>query len=483
MGTNNQIKSVTATVIFEGSALNRDEKIGGNILSIKKLNVNGEIRSFIGKPAIRHYLFETLRRGFQWSVAKVTGQGQVVQFDITKDDILTSHELDAFGYMYTVGREAITRKSPIGITKAVSIHPYEGDLAFYANHDLIERGRKAGLNVNPNPVNKEEHNSFYKASFSIDAELIGKDVWLVEDFQHENQILQLHIAKPQIVTLKGVERRTADEGREYYDVSDKKIYVEGFSLAVDKDLMQENLEKKNVEAHLVFDGQDRRSKFRVFDYEYQEESESYLFAVTREPRHDESAKTLTIEIGAVRSIPITGEPKRNEQGELVFSVNDGDVLIKRRPTGPHTVTFLLSEQQKKQRIGELLETVRAGLYAQSSGESNTIVPLFMVASGVRVPSPVFHPFIDIVVEDGKWKVIGVEDALKNPWIDGAVYVQDCERLKISGACDSTRTTRNWEDFLSAVGVSSSQSTPVPTAAGPEGSGSTGASGNEPIQER
>jgi CRISPR-associated protein Cst2 len=58
--SNGNIKNVTVTVIFEGSALNRDEKIGGNILSIKKLNVNGEVHSFIGKPAIRHYLFQTV---------------------------------------------------------------------------------------------------------------------------------------------------------------------------------------------------------------------------------------------------------------------------------------------------------------------------------------------------------------------------------------------------------------------------------------
>src|SRR5690606_9369404 len=151
------MKNITLTVIFEGSALNRDEKVGGNILSIKKMNVNGEIKSFISKPAIRHYLFETLQKAFQenWNGASVTSQGQVVQFDIATDDILTSSELDAFGYMYTIsGENSLTRKSPIGITKAVSLSNYEQDLAFYANHDLVKRANQNGLNVNPNPYNK-----------------------------------------------------------------------------------------------------------------------------------------------------------------------------------------------------------------------------------------------------------------------------------------------------------------------------------------
>lgn len=181
-------KNVTVTIIFDGSALNRDEKIGGNILSIKKLNVNREVRSFIGKPAIRHYLFQTLQKAFGWKEAKVTSQGQVVQFDITQDDILTSEELDAFGYMYTLGGQtAITRKAPVGITKAISLCPYEADLAFYANHDLVKRGQGQGLAIDPNPYNKEEHASFYKVSFSIDVEKFGIDIWLADDYDQNTK--------------------------------------------------------------------------------------------------------------------------------------------------------------------------------------------------------------------------------------------------------------------------------------------------------
>jgi CRISPR-associated protein Cst2 len=189
------IKNITITIIFEGSALNRDEKIGGNILSIKKLNVNGEIRSFISKTAIRHYLFQTLNRGYNWTPAKVTEQDQVVQFDLTQDDILSNPELDIFGYMFTAGDQSITRKSPLGITKAISLSSYESDLVFYANHDLVARGRQEGLNVNPSPVNKEEHSSFYKVSFTIDAKIIGNDTWIVEDCKYENGKLSLFIAK------------------------------------------------------------------------------------------------------------------------------------------------------------------------------------------------------------------------------------------------------------------------------------------------
>jgi CRISPR-associated protein Cst2 len=334
--TTNQIKNVTVTVIFDGSALNRDEKIGGNILSIKKLNVNGELRSFIGKPAIRHYLFQTLKAAFAWKEAKVTGQGQVVQFDITLDDIVSSEELDAFGYMYTLGGQtSITRKAPLGITKAVSLAPYGADLAFYANHDLVRRAHGQGLSVDPNPYNKEEHSSFYKVSFTIDCQILGNDFWLVDNF---------------------------DPGKKEVTIKYKENNQE-------KEL---KFVKERVEAEKI-----NGSKYRI--------------------------------------------------------------------------KFALEHESRKKRLLNVLEAIRNGLYAQSSNESNTIVPLFLIAAGVKVPSPVFHPFIDVRRENGQWKVIGVTDALRNAWIDGAVYLRDCERLKVDESLKSGRD--NWENFLRDVGLS------------------------------
>ncbi len=329
---NTQIKNTTMTIIFDGAALNRDEKIGGNILSIKKMNVNGEIRSYISRPAIRHYLFETLKKSYNWKEAAVTGQGDVVQFDIEKDDIISSPELDAFGYMYTIsGQNSLTRKAPVGITKAISLSSYEADLAFYANHDLVKRGIASGLNVTPNPYNKEEHSAFFKVTFTIDANILGYDTWIIDSFDVERQQIQI----------------------------------------ADKEFIKQH--------------------------------------------------------NGIRTQEIEGIEKL----KLIFE---------------------LDHNTKKQRTKQILESIKNGLVAHSSGETNTIVPLFIIAAAIKVPSPVFHSFIDIS-RNGEAKIIGISDALKNGWLEGNVFIQDCDRLKISETIkQDQKVTMNWQDFLENVGI-------------------------------
>jgi len=189
MTTNNNIPSITMTVIFEGSALNRNEKIGGNILSVKKLNVNGEEKTYLSKGAIRHYLFNTLVRAENWKEAKILPDREVLQFDITADDILSCEELDVFGYMNTT--QSQTRKTPLHITKAISLFPYEQDMGMYANHDLVRRAKEQGNDANPNLFNKEEHTSFYKITFTVDSDKLGVDKWIIPRFEYENGNLNL----------------------------------------------------------------------------------------------------------------------------------------------------------------------------------------------------------------------------------------------------------------------------------------------------
>ncbi|MGK9475603.1 type I-B CRISPR-associated protein Cas7/Cst2/DevR [Melioribacter sp. OK-6-Me] len=356
------MKNVTLTMIFEGSALNRDEKVGGNILSIKKMNVNGEIKSYISKPAIRHYLFDTVNKKYEWEKTNVLfGKKDIIQFDITQSDIISSPELNAFGYMYTISEQgAITRKSPIGITKAVSIFSYGQDLAFYGNHDLVSRALNQGIKASgnkypaPDPYNKEEHTSLYKVSFSIDEKLFGFDTWIIDKKpQYNNNELLIKIVDKQ----KRIRCRK--------DSNDENLYF---------------IEK--------------------------EENSS------------------RIEIGRI----------------ITEQINPNTYKIK----------FVLAENTKKERIQQILNAIKNGLHSQSSGEANTIVPLFIIASGVTIPSPIFHSYIDVKREDGQFKVIGIKDCLENGWIDSKVYLKCSERIPVN--IQDNNITYDWEEFLKEVGL-------------------------------
>ena len=330
---NSNIPNITLTVIFEGSALNRNEKIGGNILSVKKINVNGQEKTFISKPAIRHYLFTTLNRANSWKEADVTVDGNVIQFDVLKNDIISCEELDVFGYMNTT--VGVTRKGTLGITKAVSLFPFEQDMAIYANHDLVRRGRLQGMdNINPDPYNKEEHTSFYKITFTIDSEKLGIDTWIIESYKIEDNNLVLSNGK---------------------------------------------------------------------------------------------------------SIKFTN------QSNNTFTVTNGEIIIKKIDNKHYLVTF--NSSKKDERIDAVLQAIKNGLIAHSSGETNTIVPLFMIAGAVKVPSPVFHSFIDVRKNDkGQFEVYGVKDALKNGWLENDIFIEDSERLTYPGKNDNNLIT-DWDSFL------------------------------------
>ena len=362
------MKNITITIIFEGSALNRDEKVGGNILSIKKLQKGEKTVSFIGKTAIRHYLFSTLNKAFGWKEAKVRLHRDVVQFDITKDDILTSEELDAFGYMYTIGEQmSITRKAPVGITKSVALTEWNGDMAFYCNHDLVNRAKDQ--EATPNPFSKEEHLSFYKLSFTIDVERLGKDEW---------------------VFSKKVEKN-------------RKVYI------------RELVEHDN--------------KIEIKEKSSEGEEEKVIFEHT----FPENISEL------------------KNKGNLV--IVDDEKKIK--------FEFILPIEKKKKRIKQLLTAIKDGFYAQSSGEANTIIPLFIIGAPVKIPSPIFHPYIEIEeIEKGKsYKVKGISNGFKNSWLyeNGKVYIWT-DGIKINyeeGEIDKDKIEKiekNWDKFLKECGI-------------------------------
>jgi len=246
--------AVTITMIFEASALNRDEGAGGNIITIKKLaRGDGKVYSFISRPAIRHYLFTTLHRmnPERWKATPVSVSQKVVQFKILMkakeqnsanefyeiaNTIKDSAELDVFGYMVTLGKEGetggnITRKAPLGITKAISLEPWQGDMAMYANHELVRRGISQGYDATPDPYNKEEHFSYYKVSFVLDLERIGKDEWYGQEIKKENEEILLTVVKGKNKSKNKIIKIPIEKGdilqngkeRVYFEVNEDEI--------------------------------------------------------------------------------------------------------------------------------------------------------------------------------------------------------------------------------------------------------------------
>lgn len=376
MSNNNSFKDITVTIIFEGSALNRDEKIGGNIQSIKKVTIGNKIVSFISRSAIRHYLFNTLIKKFpdDWKAASVTGQGTVAQFDIIKDDIISSAELDAFGYMYTISSEnSLTRKAPVGITKAIALFPYNQDMAFYANHDLVQRANRDGLNLTPNPFQREENISLYKLSFTIDSKILGEESWIVDsnnvDYKEDKKILKIRITK-------------------------------------------ENKEK-------------------IIEYTCE--------------KNQDGKRQYVIE----------------KEGKILGTISLKNISEEERNTNLLRLSFKLSDEIKKRRIYQILTAIHNGLVAHSSGEDNTIIPLFMIAAPVKVPSPIFHPYIDILMVDGKLQILGIKDCITNSWVvesgngeneNKKVYIKDSERLRVSKEGLENNLFDDWYSFLNACGL-------------------------------
>lgn len=348
------MRYLTITVVYRAHALNRDEKIGQNVLSVKKLTYQDRIHTFISKPALRHYLFQTLYLANEgdpeWEPAPLQASDKVIQFDLTKASILTHAELDLFGYMQTAGRP-LTRKAVVGITKAISLYPYAGDMAFYANHDLVQRLAKiAEATPNPNPYQKEEHTSLYKVHFVIDTRRLGQDEWILPKAEVN--------ASNTCIEFKVVEAK------------------------------EENQEQEQTE---------------------QEED-----TTQRQSRKNKSKSANSAVI-----LSITDLKKTSQGPDHIYEHPNGKVIVKGSGSGPYQVQFVLGAGGRRRRLLALIQALQGGLYAQSSGETNTLVPVAFVAAFTKVPVPILEPYFfwppTPTHQEDECPLPLHADLLNNPW--------------------------------------------------------------------
>ena len=215
----NDMKGITGTVIFESSALNRDQSVG-NITTLKKLSVGTDSFVFLSRPWVTNKLFSTLAEIYpdSWKPGELTSSKGVIQHRLldTQDrelkifqDIVRNAELDAFGYMSTAAKTkkrgkdtqkeeegpqeedkssstTLSRKAAVSLTKAIALYPWRGDMSFYANHAFVSRmnastDRTAGKLETPNPYSREEDYNLFKFSFTIDLTRFGKDLWVFDE--------------------------------------------------------------------------------------------------------------------------------------------------------------------------------------------------------------------------------------------------------------------------------------------------------------
>lgn len=172
-------KGLSITLVFKGQSLNYGEGIG-NISELKKLTRgDGSVYTYASRQALRYDIVRLGNKLFDWKYYDIVDDKQgTVQFkkELTIKD---SEEMDLFGYFRTTKAEnSNTRSAAVRLSNAISLEDYKNDMEFLTNKGLADR-----IQRHADPVNVEQHLSYYTYTITIDLEKIGKD----EDIELSNE--------------------------------------------------------------------------------------------------------------------------------------------------------------------------------------------------------------------------------------------------------------------------------------------------------
>lgn len=164
-------KGLSITLVFKGQSLNYGEGIG-NISELKKLTRgDGSVYTYASRQALRYDIVRLGKKLFEWKYYDIVDDKQrTVQFkkELTIKD---SEEMDLFGYFRTTKSEnSDTRSAAVRLSNAISLEDYKSDMEFLTNKGLADRIKR-----HADPVNIEQHLSYYTYTITIDLEKIGKE--------------------------------------------------------------------------------------------------------------------------------------------------------------------------------------------------------------------------------------------------------------------------------------------------------------------
>jgi len=191
---NSNRKYIVMDIVFYGSSLNYDQG-AGNYQELKKITKwDGKQYILVSRYALRYSILHWANKLFpdKWKLAGKEefdlvkgGVAHPKQELIKNNNILNFPEFDLFGFMIAKkkkeksedkaaekeeGEVATTRVSPVKISHAISLTPYNYDSHFMANLDVMKRAGGKGSN----PVTIEEKKDFYVYNIVIDVNRVGK---------------------------------------------------------------------------------------------------------------------------------------------------------------------------------------------------------------------------------------------------------------------------------------------------------------------
>ena len=239
-----------------------------------------------------------------------------------------------------------------------------------------------------------------------------------------------------------MEVRENDEGIEEYLLGKEKITFSGNSICVSKKLMKIDAKKK----HILFDskilkkedaaqGKGKKPTFAVPETDYTEEDGCYIFSVASFS-YNKDDKSIKVS----RVMSFSFEYHRESEGKyMLTSGKNSHIEI---AENGKTAKFILDPSDKKERVRNIIHSIKNGMYFHTSGENTGIIPKYIVGAALTLPIPLFHSYVDLTKFNDS--ILGNDYILK-----GAVF---CQNHMGSDTFDVKEAETNLDTFLNKIGL-------------------------------